>query len=90
MRYDTLMETTQRTDTPDTIQGRNVIAYTDRYPAGEGSRRMGIAICEWSDHDPFVVHNLIQDEEGDWFAEHGNYCRSIIEAVEHYTRRGGE
>lgn len=78
-----------RTDIPTEVNGREVLAFTDKYPAGNGSRRMGIGICKWDSHDPFVVWNLIQDEEGEWFAEAGNYCRTLPDATRHYVRRGG-
>lgn len=82
------MET--KTDTPTNVNGRDVLAFTDLHPAGNGSRRYGIGICRWNDHDPYVVWTLIQDEEGEWFAESGDYCRTIAEATAAYTRRGGE
>ena len=72
------METEIRTDDPTSTtlrsNGWQVLAYTEQYQAGPGWRRSGIAILNrGGGYQPFTTHRLIQDEQGEWFAEAGTY-----------------
>lgn len=90
--YDACMETEQRTDQPAILDnGAVVLEYTEKEQAGNGWRRNGVGICHRNnERDPFVVWNLIQDEDGGWFAESGDYCQTLIYAVDRYRDRGGK
>jgi hypothetical protein len=70
--------------------GAEVIDYTELGEAGNGFRRNGVVIARWHGPHPYVVWTAYQVEDGTWDCEHGNYCESITEAVEHYNRRGGK
>jgi hypothetical protein len=70
---------------------RTVIAYTKR-----GERIVGetyaswITICaEEEAFHPYVVWTVVARPEG-WYAEQGDYCKTLDEALEAYKKRGGE
>ena len=48
------------------------------------------AICvEEGAFHPYVVWNVVARPEG-WYAESGDYCKTLDEALEVYRSRGGE
>lgn len=86
------METTQRTDDPTGItldNGATVLTYGQEFEAAPGWRRSGIALCYWASntYTPYVTWRLIQDEQGEWFAEAGVYHRAITTAADCYRER---
>jgi hypothetical protein len=80
---------------PKSIAGQSeaiVLEYTHLSSGGNGVRPHGIGVV-WlgeRNHDPFVVWTIIYDDERNvWFAEQGDYCQTISQAVACYLRRGG-
>jgi hypothetical protein len=70
---------------------RMVIAYTKR-----GDRVVGdcyatwVAICvEETAFHPYAIWNVVARPEG-WYAESGDYCSTLDEALRLYKKRGGE
>jgi hypothetical protein len=71
--------------------GATIVEYTHKDGPGPGWRRNGIGVCyRGGAYEPWVVWSIIQDEDGVWFAEHGDYFSTLSEATEQYKRRGGQ
>ncbi len=71
--------------------GRTVVAATKKGERIEGdSYAYWVAICHnENEYHSYVVWNIIARPEG-FFAEQGDYCFTITEAVEAYNKRGGK
>lgn len=68
--------------------GATVVAYTEQHPGGNGYRRHGIALCAYKHGiGDWVTWRVIKDENGDWFAESGNYHMNVIDATADYRER---
>jgi hypothetical protein len=70
--------------------GATIVAYTEQHPGGSGLRRHGIALCAYEHNiGDWVTWRVIQREDGEWFAESGNYLRNANEAIADYRERLG-
>jgi hypothetical protein len=75
----------------DTVAERTVIAYTKRNERIVGDVYASwVAVCvdETAFH-PYVVWTVVARPEG-WYAEQGDYCKTLDEALGAYKKRGGE
>lgn len=70
---------------------RTVIVSTKkRHRIPGDSYAVWVAICHKDGElHPYVVWDVIARPEG-FVAEHGDYCSNIEEAINSYTRRGGQ
>ena len=76
---------------PTQVSRRTVIAYTQLDPGGQMTRRHGVGICYAPEElHPYVVWTLVRLDDGEWFAESGDYFTDIAGAVAQYKRRGGK
>jgi hypothetical protein len=78
----------------DTINNgtATVVACTKRHDRVIGDNYASwVAICikRPDDYHPYVVWNVIARPEG-WSAQNGDYCTTLVSAVEYYTERGGK
>lgn len=70
---------------------RMVIACTkksDRVPGDCYATWIAICMKEEELH-PYVVWDVIARPEG-WFAQSGNYCFTLQQAIDYYYKRGGK
>lgn len=70
--------------------GAVISAYSEQHPGGNGCRRYGIALCAYAHGiGDWVTWRVIQNEDGEWFAESGNYHSNLADAVDDYRERIG-
>lgn len=76
------------TDRPRTF---TVLAASEKYPASEDTYAVWVVLYqnEGNAYHPFAVHNATDRPEG-WSLTNGEYCLTLTEAVNAYSKRSGQ
>lgn len=76
------------TDRPRTF---TVLAASEKYPASEDTYAVWVVLYqnEGNAYHPFAVHNATDRPEG-WSLTNGEYCLTLTEAVNVYSKRSGQ
>ena len=77
--------------TTDRPREFTVLAASEKFPAGEGTYAVWVVLYqnEGNAYHPFAVHNATDRPEG-WSLTNGEYCLTLTEAVNVYSKRSGQ